>query len=77
MWGSPYAKLMLEGLNLLSNTELRCDPGGTQCLGVDLSGAGGVVGYFCLVGFGVYFCCLFLWAENGCSQEGIKLSNTN
>lgn len=51
---------MLEGLNLLSNTELRCDPGGTQCLGVDLSGAGGVVGYFCLVGFGVYFCCLFL-----------------
>lgn len=33
MWGSPYAKLMLEGLNLLSNTELRCDPGGTQRLG--------------------------------------------
>lgn len=60
VWGSLYAKLMLEGLNLLSNTELRCDPGGTQCLGVDLSGAGGVVGYFCLVGFGVYFCCLFL-----------------
>lgn len=47
MWGSPYAKLMLEGLNLLSNTELRCDPGGTQRLGVDLSGAGGVLfGWF-------------------------------
>lgn len=28
--GSPCAKLMPEGLNLLSDTELRCDPGGTQ-----------------------------------------------